>query len=58
MLDTGEAGMGDEESEEGEEGEEGERYGAGLPVTQSNDPLSGGHFTLGASKAPLFKYEI
>lgn len=49
MLDTGEAGMGDEESEEGEEGE---RYGAGLPVTQSNDPLSGGHFTLGASKAP------
>lgn len=55
MLDTGEAGMGDEESEEGEEGE---RYGAGLPVTQSNDPLSGGHFTLGASKAPLFKYEI
>jgi hypothetical protein len=27
---------------------------ARLPVTQSDDPLSGGHFALGASKAPLF----
>lgn len=26
---------------------------ARLPVTQSDDPLSGGHFALGASKAPL-----
>jgi hypothetical protein len=42
--------MGDEETEEGEEGE---KYGAGPPVTQSDDPLSGGHLFLGASKAPL-----
>jgi hypothetical protein len=26
---------------------------AGLPVTQSNDPRSGGHFALAMSKAPL-----
>lgn len=26
---------------------------AGLSVTQPNDPRSGGHFALGASKAPL-----
>lgn len=26
---------------------------AGLSVTQPNDPLSGGHFALGASKTPL-----
>jgi len=26
--------------------------GAGLPVTQIDDPLSGGHLTLGVSKAP------
>ena len=25
---------------------------AGLPVTQSDDPRSGGHFALGVSKAP------
>ena len=29
---------------------------ARLPVTQSDDPLSGGHFTLGASKAPLVRH--
>lgn len=29
-----------------------EKIDAGLPVTQSNDPPSGGHFSLGASKAP------
>lgn len=28
------------------------REDAGLPVTQSNDPRSGGHFALGTSKAP------
>lgn len=41
------------EKEEGEEerGEEG-KYDAGLSVTQSNDPRSGGHFALGVSKAP------
>jgi len=27
---------------------------ARLPVTQSDDPLSGGHFAWGASKAPLW----
>jgi len=30
-----------------------ENIDAGLPVTQSDDPLSGGHFAFGASKAPL-----
>ena len=30
-----------------------EKIDAGLPVTQSNDPPSGGHFSLGTSKAPL-----
>jgi len=29
-----------------------ENNDAGLPVTQSDDPPSGGHFGLGASKAP------
>ena len=39
-----------------EEGEvEKEVSDAGLPVTQSNDPLSGGHFAEGTSKAPLQK---
>lgn len=41
------------ENEQGEE-ERGEevKEDAGLSVTQSNDPRSGGHFTLGGSKAP------
>ena len=43
--------------EEGEEYEsvrwEENREDAGLPVTHSNDPRSGGHFALGTSKAPL-----
>ena len=29
------------------------KNGAGLSVTQSDDPLSGGHFVFGVSKAPL-----
>jgi hypothetical protein len=29
-----------------------EHIDAGLPVTQSDDPLSGGHFDLGTSKPP------
>jgi hypothetical protein len=29
---------------------------ARLPVTQSDDPLSGGHFAVGASKAPLGRH--
>jgi hypothetical protein len=29
------------------------KYDAGLSVTQSDDPLSGGHFDFGVSKAPL-----
>jgi hypothetical protein len=29
-----------------------EKIDAGLPVTQPNDPLSGGHFSSGTSKAP------
>jgi len=29
-----------------------EKFDAGLPVTQSNDPRSGGHLGLGTSKAP------
>jgi len=39
---------------EGEEGETEmlEMEDAGLPVTQSDDPRSGGHFALGVSKAP------
>ena len=47
------------EREEGvliEEGEE-ERSDAGLPVTQSDDPLSGGHLERGTSKSPLWKVE-
>lgn len=40
--------MGEEEMEHGGE----EKYDAGPPVTQSDDPLSGGHLLLGASKAP------
>jgi len=32
--------------------EEGEENDAGLPVTQSDDPRSGGHFGVGTSKAP------
>jgi hypothetical protein len=36
----------------------GERIDAGLPVTQTNDPLSGGHFDLGTSKPPLVKLQI
>lgn len=39
----------DEVSEAGEEG----KIGARLSVTQSGDPLSGGHFALGVSKPPL-----
>ena len=39
----------DEVSEAGEEG----KIGARLSVTQSDDPLSGGHFALGVSKPPL-----
>lgn len=35
-------------SEDGEEG----KVGARLSVTQSDDPLSGGHFALGVSKPP------
>jgi len=39
---------------EGENDESGdwEIIGARLPVTQSDDPLSGGHFALGMSKTP------
>jgi hypothetical protein len=43
------------EEEGDDEGDSEKWYGeknAGLPVTQSNDPRSGGHFALGASKAP------
>jgi len=40
--------VGEEQKEE--DGEE--KYDAGLPVTQSDDPLSGGHLLLGTSKAP------
>jgi len=29
-----------------------EEYGAGLPVTQTDDPPSGGHFSFGMSKPP------
>jgi len=37
-----------------EDGEE-ENVGVRLSVTQSGDPLSGGHFALGVSKPPLLK---
>jgi len=40
------------EREEEVEEEEMENVDAGLPVTQSDDPLSGGHFDLGTSKPP------
>ena len=33
---------------------EAENTDAGLPVTQSDDPRSGGHLALGMSKAPLW----
>ena len=41
---------------EGENDESGdwEIIGARPPVTQSDDPLSGGHFALGMSKTPLW----
>jgi hypothetical protein len=45
-----------EGDEDGEEVGESSLYlmnDAGLSVTQSDDPLSGGHFVLGVSKAPL-----
>lgn len=45
-------GGGDEE-EWSVENEEAESVDARLPVTQSDDPLSGGHFDLGTSKPPL-----
>ena len=41
--------MGEEERAGEEEG----YIGARLSVTQSDDPLSGGHFALGMSKTPL-----
>jgi len=44
---------GDEEGEEvGESSLWRGKNDAGLAVTQSDDPLSGGHFVLGVSKAP------
>lgn len=46
----------DEVSEAGED--EGKMDGAKLSVTQFDDPLSGGHFAGGASKAPLGKTSI
>lgn len=45
----------EEGGEEQMEGDGEEKYDAGLPVTQSDDPLSGGHLLLGASKAPLYQ---
>lgn len=54
-------GEGEVEKEVGDEeinvGVEGEKYDAGPPVTQSDDPLSGGHLLLGASKAPLCRMD-
>lgn len=50
--------MGDVEKEAGDEDTDDggkEKKGAELPVTQSDDPRSGGHLFLGASKAPLSK---
>ena len=43
-----------------ERSEDGEEAGsdARLSVTQSDDPRSGGHFTLGVSKAPLEKRQL
>jgi len=35
-----------------------EEKGAELPVTQSDDPRSGGHLLLGASKAPLSRQRV
>jgi len=52
------AGVGDIEKEVGDEDIDGdgkEKKGAELPVTQSDDPRSGGHLLLGASKAPLLE---
>jgi len=43
---------GDEQGEEWLEGAM-EKTDAELPVTQSDDPRSGGHFALGMSKPPL-----
>ena len=42
-----------EDSVERSDGEEEGEIGARLSVTQSDDPLSGGHFALGVSKPPL-----
>lgn len=46
------SGPKDDSVDEVSEGEEG-KAGARLSVTQSDDPLSGGHFALGVSKPPL-----
>lgn len=60
-LETEELVESDEEERVGElvgEAEWREAYvDAGLSVTQPNDPRSGGHFALGASKAPLWIQE-
>ena len=39
-------------------GEEDKGVDARLSVTQSDDPLSGGHFAVGMSKAPLLQVRI
>ena len=46
------------EEESGEGGEEEMEIDARLSVTQSDDPLSGGHFAVGMSKAPLLAVRI
>jgi len=51
MIELVEAGEEGEEEGQSVRWEE-NREDAGLPVTQSNDPRSGGHFALGTSKAP------
>jgi len=51
LVEIGEE-AGEEDAEEEAESVRWKNSDAGLPVTQPNDPRSGGHFALGASKAP------
>jgi len=53
MTESGNLGSGEGEGVKLLENGEVEKMDARLPVTQPDDPLSGGHFALGTSKPPL-----
>jgi len=53
MIELENFGSGEDDGVERSVNGEVENMDARLPVTQSDDPLSGGHFALGTSKPPL-----